>query len=163
IVAFFLLRGGGLSGFAVSWTADILSGFIDSIGDAGRRLSGTGETIAIAGPLLALLGKSVTLLSTVLSLLIRPLIWLRDQIQASGGRVWADFTASAAIISALVFVLFGGTRSGWHPLIVSLATFAGVGVVIAAMGLDRGGLPVVDTRLWGGLLVTLVVSVTGIV
>jgi general L-amino acid transport system permease protein len=31
------------------------------------------------------------------------------------------------------------------------------------MRLDRGGLPVVDTRLWGGLLVTLVVSVTGIV
>ena len=31
------------------------------------------------------------------------------------------------------------------------------------MGLDRGGLPIVDTRLWGGLLVTLVVSVTGIV
>ena len=31
------------------------------------------------------------------------------------------------------------------------------------MGLDRGGLPVVDTRLWGGLLVTLVVSVVGIV
>ena len=29
--------------------------------------------------------------------------------------------------------------------------------------LDRGGLPIVDTRLWGGLLVTLVVSVTGIV
>ena len=31
------------------------------------------------------------------------------------------------------------------------------------MGLDRGGLPIVDTGLWGGLLVTLVVSVTGIV
>ena len=31
------------------------------------------------------------------------------------------------------------------------------------MGLDRGGLPVVDTRLWGGLLVTLVVSLVGIV
>jgi general L-amino acid transport system permease protein len=29
--------------------------------------------------------------------------------------------------------------------------------------LDRGGLPVVDSRMWGGLLVTLVVSVTGIV
>src|SRR5207237_2732776 len=28
---------------------------------------------------------------------------------------------------------------------------------------DRGGLPEVDTRLWGGLLVTLVVAVTGIV
>src|SRR5260221_2420470 len=31
------------------------------------------------------------------------------------------------------------------------------------MGLDHGGLHVVDTRLWGVLLVTLVVSVTGIV
>ena len=31
------------------------------------------------------------------------------------------------------------------------------------MGLDHGGFPSVDTRLWGGLLVTLVVSVTGIV
>jgi general L-amino acid transport system permease protein len=35
--------------------------------------------------------------------------------------------------------------------------------VIAVMGLDRGGLSVVDTRVWGGLLITLVVSVTGIV
>src|ERR1700726_2147705 len=46
---------------------------------------------------------------------------------------------------------------------ISLAIFAGVGIVIAVMGLDHGGLPVVDTRLWGGLLVTLVVSVAGIV
>jgi general L-amino acid transport system permease protein len=41
--------------------------------------------------------------------------------------------------------------------------FLGAGAVMAVMHLDRGGLPVVDTRLWGGLLVTLVVSVTGIV
>ena len=110
-----------------------------------------------------LLGKIVISFSTVLSLLIRPLVWLRDQIQASGRPVWADFVASAAIISILVFVLSGGIRSGLRPLLVSLAIFAGIGVVIASMGLDHGGLPVVDTRLWGGLLVTLVVSVTGIV
>jgi general L-amino acid transport system permease protein len=46
---------------------------------------------------------------------------------------------------------------------VSLAVFAGIGIVIAALGLDHNGLPLVDTRLWGGLLVTLVVAVTGIV
>ena len=63
----------------------------------------------------------------------------------------------------LLFLLNGGVRTGWRSLIVSLATFAGIGIVIAVMGLDHGGLPVVDTRLWGGLLVTLVVSVTGIV
>src|SRR6202035_5998490 len=68
-----------------------------------------------------------------------------------------------AVVSILLFVLNGGVRTGWRALIISLAIFAGIGVVIAIMGLDHGGLPVVDTRLWGGLLVTLVVSVTGIV
>jgi general L-amino acid transport system permease protein len=62
-----------------------------------------------------------------------------------------------------LFLLGGGLRPGWRALIVSLASFAGIGLVIAVMGLGRGGLPVVDTRLWGGLLITLVVSVTGIV
>ena len=102
-------------------------------------------------------------LSTVVSFLIWPLTWLRDQIQASSRPVWVDFTATAALVSMLLFLLNGGVRTGWRSLIVSLATFAGIGIVIAVMGLDHGGLPVVDTRLWGGLLVTLVVSVTGIV
>lgn len=163
LVAFFLLHGGGLKGFGVTWTADFLSGFTDSIGDAGRKLAELGAAKAVIGPLLVLLGKLIVLLSTAVSLVIWPLTWLRDQIQAAGNPVWADFAATAAIVSIALFVLNGGFRTGWRALIVSLAIFAGVGIVIATMGLDRGGLPVVDTRLWGGLLVTLVVSVTGIV
>jgi general L-amino acid transport system permease protein len=163
IVAFFLLHGGGLKGFGVSWTADFLSGFSTSIGDAGRKLADVGAAKAVVGPLLVLLGKLIVFLGTVISFVIWPLTWLRDQIQAAGNPVWADFAASAAIVSIALFVLNGGFRTGWRALIVSLAIFAAVGVVIGAMGLDRGGLPVVDTRLWGGLLVTLVVSVTGIV
>ncbi len=110
-----------------------------------------------------MLGKLVVLLGSAVSYLIWPLTWLRDQIQASHRPVWLDFAATAGIVSILLFLLNGGTRAGWRPLIASLAIFAGIGIVIAVMGLDRGGLPVVDTRLWGGLLVTLVVSVTGIV
>ncbi len=163
IVAFFLLRGGGLGGFGVSWTAGILSGFNDSIGDGGSRLANVGQTTAVIGPVLWLLGKFFVLLSTVISYVLWPLTWLRDQIQSSGRPVWADFAATAAIVSIGLFLLSGGIRTGWRALIVSLAIFAGIGIVIAVMGLDRGGLPVVDTRLWGGLLVTLVVSVTGIV
>jgi general L-amino acid transport system permease protein len=163
IVAFFLLHGGGLKGFGVSWTADFLSGFSTSIGDAGRKLADVGAAKAVVGPLLVLLGKLIVFLGTVISFVIWPLTWLRDQIQAAGNPVWADFAASAAIVSIALFVLNGGFRTGWRALIVSLAIFAAVGVVIGAMGLDRGGLPIVDTRLWGGLLVTLVVSVTGIV
>jgi general L-amino acid transport system permease protein len=160
LVAFFLLHGGGIAGFGVSWTANLLFGLTDSIGDAGRKLINVGETTAVVGPLL---GKLVVLISSAGSSVIWPLTWLRDQIQALPNPVWADFAVTTAIVSILLFVLNGGIRTGWRALIDSLATFAGIGVVIAAMRLDHGGLPVVDTRLWGGLLVTLVVSVTGIV
>ena len=162
-VAFFLLHGGGLEAFGVSWTAGLLSGLADSVVGAGRATAKAGEATAIIGPLLVLLGKLVVLLGSAISYLIWPLIWLRDRILASGQPVWVDFAATAAIVSILLFLLNGGTRAGWRPLITSLASFAGIGIVVAVMGLDRGGLPVVDTRLWGGLLVTLVVSVTGIV
>ena len=163
IVAFFLLHGGGLRGFGISWTSDILSGIADSIGNAGRKLIRIGEAKAVIGPLLWLLGKVILLLATALSWLITPLIWLRSQAQASSHPVWYDFAATAVIVSILLFFLSGAVRSGWRALIVSLSIFAGIGLVIAALGLDHGGLPIVDTRLWGGLLVTLVLSVTGIV
>lgn len=163
VVAFFLLYGGGMKGFGVSWTAGVLSGFNDSIGEGGRKVVAAGDTAAAIGPLLWCVGKLIVLISTLISWVLLPLTWLRDQIQAFGRPVWADFAATAVIVSGLLFWLGGGTRTGWRPLITCLGIFAGIGIVIALMGLDRGGLPVVDTRLWGGLLVTLVVSVVGIV
>ena len=163
VVAFFLLHGGGLTGFGISWTAGLLSGFADSIGEAGHKVASFGETTAVVGSLLQMFGKLVVLLSVAISYLIWPLIWLRDQIQASVHPVWTDFAATAVVVSIVLFVLNGSFRTGWHALIVSLAIFAGIGAVIAVMGLERGGLPIVDTRVWGGLLITLVVSVTGIV
>ena len=159
VVAFFLLRGGGLGGFGVSWTAGLLSGFNDSIGEGGRKLAASGEATAVIGPLLRVIGKLLVLISTVVSWILWPLTWLRDQIQSFGRPVWADLAATAVIVSALLSWLTGSLRA----VGTNLAVFAGIAVVIAIMGLDRGGLPEVDTRLWGGLLVTLVVSVVGIV
>jgi general L-amino acid transport system permease protein len=78
-----------------------------------------------------------------------------------GGGLTA-FAGCAAVVSILLFLMGGGTRTGWPALGAGLAFFAAIGVVIGLMG-DGGTLPIVDTRLWGGLLVTLVVSVTGIV
>jgi len=108
-------------------------------------------------------GKLFVLLGPVISWLVWPLVWLRDRTQASSEPFWIDFALTAAMVSLLLFLLSGGIRRGWRSLAVSLLIFAGIGIVIVAMGLDHGGLPIVDTRLWGGLLVTLVVSVTGIV
>jgi len=161
VVAFFLLHGGGLQGFGISWTAGLLSGLANRIRDAGA--AGVNASNPIFGPLLALLGTLGVFLGTALSYLISPLTWLRDQIQMSGRPLWFDFAATAVIVSVLLFWLSGGVRTGWSSLRVSLGIFAGMAIVIAVMGLDHGGLPIVDTRLWGGLLVTLVLSVTGIV
>ena len=167
VVAFFLLHGGGIDGFAVSWTANMLSGFASSVAEAGpavlRAGASVGEKNAVVGLLLQSVGWLMAGLGAGLHYLIAPLTWLRDQLQASGHAVWIDLAVTAAIVSVLLFWLNGGTRTGWRPLIASLSIFAGVALVIAILGLDRGGLTVVDTRLWGGLLVTLVVSVTGIV
>ncbi len=159
VVAFFLLRGGGVSGFGVSWTAGLLAGFNDSILEGGRKLVASGETTAVVGSLLWAIGKLLMLISTIVSWILVPLIWLRDYVQGSGRPVWYDLAATAVIVSALLFWLTGGLRA----VAVNLGVFAGIAAVIAIMGLDRGGLPEVDTRLWGGLLVTLVVSVVGIV
>jgi general L-amino acid transport system permease protein len=163
VVAFFLLYGGGLKGFGISWTASILSLFADSISGLGDAVVRASASAPVIGLLAWLLGKLLVVIGTAVSLLISPLVWLNGQVQALNRPVWVDYAVTAIVISALTFALGGGTRAGWRPLIGSLATFAGIGVVIAVMGLDHGGLPVVDTRFWGGLLVTLVVAVTGIV
>jgi general L-amino acid transport system permease protein len=162
VVAFFLLHGGGIAGFGLSWTAGLLQLFDDSILGVGQLLIGLSKTSAVA-PLLWVVGNLTLLVGTALHWLIFPLVWLRAQIQGSGEPVWADFAATTAIVSAIAFLLGGGFRSGWRALISSLVAFAAIAAVIKLMGLDRGGLPVVQTNLWGGLLVTLVVSITGIV
>jgi general L-amino acid transport system permease protein len=158
VVAFFLLHGGGLKGFGVSWTANILAGFTDSIGKGGQALIILSGSSSI-GSLLWLIGKVLLGIALVTAWVAWPVVWLGNLIQSSGQPVWADLVATAAIVSALMFWIGGTLRS----LITSLIVFVCIAIVIAIMGLDRGGLPIVDTRLWGGLLVTLVVSVTGLV
>jgi len=156
VVAFFLLHGGGLKGFALSWSADLLSALAGSFSEAGHKLAGSTSTLAPAGHAIAVIGSAV-------SLIISPLTLLRDQIQDTARPLWIDLAATAAIVSLLLFFLSGGLRNGWRALLGSLAVFAGIAAVILVLRLDRGGLAIVDTRMWGGLLVTLVVSVTGIV
>jgi general L-amino acid transport system permease protein len=162
VVAFFLLHGGGIRGFAIAWTEGFLSSLADGIVDGGERLA-QATTLPGLAQILWLAGNAISLIGYALALVLYPLAKLKALVQSIGNPVWADFAATAILVSALVFFLSGGVRNGWRALIRSLSIFAGIGLVIAIMGLDKGGLPIVDTRLWGGLLVTLVVSVTGIV
>jgi general L-amino acid transport system permease protein len=162
VVSFFLLYGGGLNGFGVSWTGSVLSTFAESINGAGNALLRLGANAPVLGVLFWLLGELILLVGMLVSAVVWPLLWLRDQIQASHQAVWIDLAITTVVIAGLIFVLGGGVRA-IRAVIGAVVTFAGIGVVIAVMGLDHGGLPIVDSRLWGGLLITLVVSVVGIV
>jgi len=147
VVAFFLLHGGGLDGLGVSWTAGLLSGFNDSIGDGGRKLAVAGENTAVIGPLLWLLGKLIVLVSTMISWLLLPLTWLRDQIQSFGRPVWADFVLSAIIACGLVFWLGAGIywiESFFFPLDGLRLLVLPLACVASVMPLVFGGVHVLS-------------------
>jgi len=162
VVAFFLLHGGGLRGFGIGWAQAFLDSLANGLVDGGGRLAGA-TSLPVLAQSFAALGTLIGLLGYALAIVLWPLTWLNALIKSSGQPLWADFASTALVVSALLFWLGGGVRSGWRTLAVSLASFAGIGLVTAVLRLDRGGLPIVDTRVWGGLLITLVVSVTGIV
>jgi general L-amino acid transport system permease protein len=76
---------------------------------------------------------------------------------------WADFAASALILTAAVALIarIFGTRLA-TSLKAMAVFFVFVALVIAPVDADFG-LRQVETREWGGLLVTLVVAIAGIV
>src|SRR6201988_4483224 len=95
VVAFFLLHGGGLKGFGVSWTANIMSGFNDSIGEGGQKLVSLSASSAI-GPLLWLIGKLLVVIGPVILWVLWRFTWLGNQRQSVGRPGWADLVRPSA-------------------------------------------------------------------
>ncbi len=76
---------------------------------------------------------------------------------------WPDYVASTLVLAAIAAAaapVFAGTRKSFAKAV--LAVFISLGLVLLAVDLNFG-LPAVETRVWGGMLVTLVIAVTGIV
>lgn len=81
-------------------------------------------------------------------------------------RVWASLALAAALVAALVLVL-GPLRGRLRParrLLTALWLLSPVVIWLLLRGLSPGSpLPPVETRLWGGLLLTLILTVFAIV
>lgn len=76
---------------------------------------------------------------------------------------WVDFVLTAVLIAAAIGLLIAGLGgAGMSAARTTLICFAAFGVLVMAWDIDFG-LSYVETRQWGGLLVTLVIGVTGIV
>src|SRR5262249_33132021 len=103
VVAFFLLRGGGLGGFGGGWGTGVLSGCAGGIGEVGQKLSTAGGAVAVIGPLLQLFGNLVVWIGVAVSAVIWPVVWLNNQIRDSSYPLWVDFAVTATIISLILF------------------------------------------------------------
>ena len=89
---------------------------------------------------------------------------LPESIMApSGFKLWVDFALLTAIVLLAVWGYMRGTESDpRQALIVTAIIMAALGLVLFVMAVDFG-LPTVETSLWGGFVMTLVIAVTGIV
>lgn len=81
----------------------------------------------------------------------------------SVGKFWLDMGVLALIILGLVWVYTKATDSNpGPPLIATLAVLGLLWLIIYVISFDFG-LATVETPLWGGFVMTLVIAVTGIV
>ncbi len=114
---------------------------------------------------LVLLGGGNFMLTKFLIGRIVPLAPMLQGMQFFGLALsfWLDFVVSAVAIAAIVFFVARALGAdGRFAAKTTLGLFAVVGLILLALDFNFGLEPV-ETRQWGGLLVTLVVSITGIV
>lgn len=178
VIALILLSGGnfdiGVKGYAMLLLVALLASVmlpVAALGlEEGVKGNRAGVILALAGlipALLWLMAESVAAMSGLLSLLglailepvARALLFLRDMVNGHAAMPYVQFGAFvlAAILSVLSLkdARARGTIGRW---------LAAVGValgILLLLDIDFGLVPV-ETSNWGGLLVTLVVSVTGI-
>ena len=96
--------------------------------------------------------------------------WLGVNFSTIGGAqglrtgFWIDYVLSTVLLTAIAYGisrLIAGPEGGRSAAKTTLTVLGVLAVVLLAVDIDVG-LPQVETRLWGGLLVTLVIAVTGI-
>jgi general L-amino acid transport system permease protein len=81
----------------------------------------------------------------------------------SVAKFWIDYLLLTAIICGVVYFIIRGMDGDWkRPVMLTIAAMAILGIIFFLASVDFG-LEYVETDLWGGFLMTLVIAVTGIV
>lgn len=84
-------------------------------------------------------------------------------IAPSSFKFWLDYLILTGIICGIVYVIVRGADGDVRaPIIMTLIAMAALGLILFIASIDFG-LVEVETDLWGGFLMTLVIAITGIV
>lgn len=159
VAALILLTGGNFSIAPRFVAAVVMLGCVAAALVAMVRTAGSGQV----------LGSMIAPAAAILAILFAGVEMLVDlpRVSLFGQRVLILDIASAlasavALLAALAAVITSPGRDGLRPILRIAAVVAGVLLLLAVLGFDFGLRPV-ETQRWGGLLVTLVVAITGIV
>jgi general L-amino acid transport system permease protein len=159
VLAFFLLYGGGLSGFGVAAISAILASLENLFNLAAMRLYELGGHASWMRGLFHAMAYALELMARAFNLTGSAVDAFQEILDRTKYPFWTDFLISATCISLALLLWLRTARA----LLWSAIGFALAAAFITMLQLDQGGLMIVDTRQWGGFLVTLIVSVTGIV
>jgi general L-amino acid transport system permease protein len=173
VTAFFLLAGGGLAGFGTLFVTGIVASIVDFfLGTGGALLAYAADPPVMSPPLLEsivssvawVLGMALGYFGIALSWIAWPLQYLSETIRSARSPFLTDFAITTAIAVGLAFWLGGGmAKYGARNAATVLGALAIFACFVLGFGIYDEGLPKVDTVYWGGMLVTIVVSVVGIV
>ncbi len=153
IIALILLTGGH---FHISLT---LYGTIVALGCLGTGLAAisAAERSPMLGGFVAPAAVLLAIVASIAGLVIRG---EAGSAIAGVSTVIVIACAAIAFVAGIVAIMLGG--GGWRPLVLVWAGVAAALLLCLLLSIDFGLEPV-ETSLWGGLLVTLVVAIVGIV
>jgi general L-amino acid transport system permease protein len=166
VLAFYLLYGTPIPfagvGFA-TWQAESLILFVVSmihaIGTVLDGLLAVAVDVEFFGRVFGWLAEPFRLIAWI----IQRSLGIIGGLFGSPASFWIDYVLTAVVVFGMFAWRAARKVVAWRrPLLEGLGVAAAVAVFIRLSGLDEG-LSVVETPQWGGLLVTMVVAVTGIV
>ena len=166
ILSFYLLYGTPIPHAALGFTIWLVSTLFWFVGSLVAAIGFIFDTV------LAFLNAG-SAFSTVMSYVAFPFRWISEALDALlgfatarlgiPGVFWLDYLLTSALILGFLAARPAAQTPGWRgSLVKGAVTIVAIGVFIRLVNIDEG-LTVVDTGEWGGLLVTLIVAVTGIV
>lgn len=161
IVSFFLLYGGDVTSFAVGTLAGGVDGAARALHDAGSALAASSASGSLADQLSGLAALALKLVGALVGIVAWPLTAFSSLIYSGPEPFWTDFAMTTAVVVALAYWRGGIGASGPHYVVTTGGAILAAVVIVKLLVIGTG-LPRVDTALWGGLLVTLVVSAVGI-
>lgn len=166
IISFYLLYGTPIPFAAIGLVVWLFGTIIWFLGSLIQAIGYGIDSILSFFFVSDIFSKLATIVAFPFAWIANELPWLQSLAVGTLGIpwvFWVDYLLTVALVLGYLASTVAGRTSIFNSGFAKGAiVLAGIGILIRLLGLDSG-LTIVETSQWGGLLVTMVVAVTGIV